>query len=138
MRQRAEMRVVDLAKDGQSRALTFPLGETRLDLWPGGLGVGPEVAPGRVAVSSFRSPLFGWDTLVVDVNEGRLVERLSRLWPAMGSFSNVSSVPAEAGPTSVHFFRDAEGRVIRLDFATGDQKVVAGPGAPRGERVSVR
>jgi hypothetical protein len=38
----------------------------------------------------------------------------------------------------VHFFRDAEGRVIRLDFATGEQKVVAGPGAPRGERVSVR
>jgi hypothetical protein len=28
--------------------------------------------------------------------------------------------------------------VVRIDFATGERKVVAGAGAPRGERISVR
>jgi hypothetical protein len=38
----------------------------------------------------------------------------------------------------VHFFRDVEGRVIRIDFASGERKVVAGPDAPRGERIRFR
>jgi hypothetical protein len=114
------------------------LGETLLDLWPWGLSLGPEVTPGRVAVSSFRSPYLPGDTVVVDVGEGRVVERLSGLRPAVGFFGNSSVVPADAGPTSVHFFRDVEGRVIRIDFSTGERKVVAGPGAPRGERISAR
>jgi len=114
------------------------LGETGLDLPPWGLSVGPEVAPGRVAVSSFRSPYLSEDTVVVDVGENGVVERLSGLRPAMGFFGSASAVPADAGPTSVHFFRDVEGRVIRIDFATGERKVVAGPGAARGERISVR
>jgi hypothetical protein len=114
------------------------LGETRLDLWSGGLVVGPELAPGRVAVSSFRSPYLPGDTCVVDAGESRVVERLSGLRPAVGFFWNVSAVPMDAGPTSVHFFRDIEGRVIRIDFATGERKTVAGPGAPAGERISVR
>jgi sugar lactone lactonase YvrE len=114
------------------------LGETRLDSWPGGLTVGPEVARGRVAVSSFRSPYLAEDTLVVDVAEGRVVERLPGLRPAMGFFWNVSAVPTDTGPTSVHYVRDVEGRVIRIDFATGERKIVAGPGAPRGERISAR
>ena len=88
-----------------------------------------------MAVSSFRSPYLAEDTLVVDVGDGRVVERLSGLRPAIGFFWNVSGVPADAGPTSVHFFRDVEGRVIRIDFATGERSVVAGPGAPRGERL---
>jgi hypothetical protein len=92
------------------------------------------VAPGRVAVSSFRAPYLSEDTLLVDVGEGRVVERLSGLRPALGFFWNVSAVPTDAGPTSVHFFRDVEGRVIRIDFASGERKVVAGPDAPRGER----
>jgi hypothetical protein len=58
------------------------LGEARLDLWPWGLSVGPEVTPGRVAVSSFRSPYLAEDTLVVDVGAGRVVERISGLRPA--------------------------------------------------------
>jgi hypothetical protein len=115
-----------------------PLGETRLDLWAGGLIVGPEVAPGRVAVSSFRAPFLPEDTLLVDVGEGRVVDRLSGLRPAMGFSGNAPAVPADARPTSVHFFRDASGHVIRLDFASGERSVVAGPDAPRGERISVR
>jgi hypothetical protein len=116
----------------------MPLGEMRLDLWPGGLSVGPEVAPGRIAVSSFRAPFLSEDTLLVDVGEGRVVERLSGLRPAIGFFWDVSSaVPAGAGVTSVHFFRDVEGRVLRLDFATGDRKIVAGPGAQVGERLRI-
>lgn len=114
------------------------LGEVRLDLGPGGLNVGPEVTPGRVAVSSFRAPFLPEDTLLVDVGEGRVADRLPGLVPATGFVWNVSAVFADAGPTSVHFFRDVEGRVIRIDFATGERKVVAGPGAARGERISVR
>jgi hypothetical protein len=113
------------------------LGEVPLELWPWGLNVGPEVVPGRVAASSFRSPYLAEDTLVVDVAEGRVVDRLAGLRPAIG-FWMVSAVPAEASATTAHVFRDVEGRVVRVDFATGERKVVAGPGAPRGERVSVR
>jgi hypothetical protein len=113
-------------------------GEMRVDLRPWGLSVGPEVAPGRVAVSSFRAPYLPEDTLLVDLGEGRVVERLSGLRPDAGFFWNVSAVSADAGPTSVHFFRDVEGRVIRIDFASGERTVVAGTGAPRGERISVR
>jgi hypothetical protein len=113
-----------------------PLGETRLDLSPWGLAVGPEVAPGRVAVSSFRAAFLPEDTLLLDVGEGRVVDRLSGLRPAVGFWNVSSAVPAGATVPRVHFFRDGEGRVIRVDFATGDRKVVAGPGAPRGERIS--
>ncbi len=130
-------------KDPKARLLVFDrdgakLGEVPLDLWPWGLTVGPEVAPGRLAVSSFRTPYLSEDTLVVDVGDGRVVERLAGLRPAIGFFWNVSAVPAEAGPTSMHFFRDIEGRVVRIDFATGERKVVAGPGAPAGGRIRVR
>jgi hypothetical protein len=129
-------------KDPKATLLVFDrdgakLGEVPLDLWPWGLSAGPEVTPGRIAVSSFRSPYLSEDTQVVDVGDGRVVERLSGLRPAIG-FWNVSAVPADAGPRTVHFFRDVEGRVIRVDFATGERKEVAGPGAPPGERVSVR
>jgi hypothetical protein len=130
------------AVDPKARLLVFDedgakLGELPLELWPWGLTVGPEVAPGRVAAASFRSPYLAEDTLVVDVAEGRVVERLAGLRPAIG-FWMVSAVPAGAGATTAHFFRDVEGRVVRVDFATGERKVLAGPGAPRGERISVR
>jgi len=44
-----------------------PLREMRLDLSTGGLNLGPEVAPGRVAVSSIRAWFLPEDTLLVDV-----------------------------------------------------------------------
>jgi len=129
-------------KDPKARLLVFDhdgakLGERPLELWPWGLTVGPEVSPGRVAVSSFRSPYLSEDTLVVDVGDGHVVERLAGLRPAIG-FWMVSAVPAEGAPTTVHFFRDAAGRVVRIDFGSGERKVVAGPGAPAGERLRVR
>ena len=65
------------------------LGEMPLELWPWGLSVGPEVVPGRVAASSFRSPYLAEDTLVVDVAEGRVVDRLAGLRPAIGFWDGV-------------------------------------------------
>jgi hypothetical protein len=114
------------------------LGETRLDLRRAGLALGPEVAAGRISVSCFRSAFLPEDTLVVDVGEGRIVERLPGLVPRFGFWDVSSAAPAGGGVTSVHFFRDVEGRVIRIDFATGERKVVAGAGAPAGERLSAR
>jgi hypothetical protein len=130
------------ANEPKARLLVFApdgvkLAELPLELWPGGLSVGPEVAPGRVAVSSFRSAYLSEDTLVVDMSDGRVVERLSGLRPAIGLWM-VSAVPADASATTVHFFRDAEGRVVRIDFATGERKVLAGPGAPAAERLRVQ
>ncbi|HXK09499.1 MAG TPA: hypothetical protein VMT70_07645 [Vicinamibacteria bacterium] len=115
-----------------------PSGTIPLDLSPWGLAVGPEVAGGRVVVSSFRNPGLPEDSLLVDLGAGRVVERISGLRPAIGFWDVSSAVPAGAAVTSAHVFRDAEGRVIRIDFATGERRIVAGPGAPRGERLALR
>jgi hypothetical protein len=114
------------------------LADVDLPLLPWGMGIGPEVAPGRVVVSCFRSPFLSDDSVVVDVAGAGVVETLPGLRPAIGFWGVSSAVPAGAGVTGVQFFRDADGRVLRVDFATGERKVVAGPGAPRGERISVR
>jgi len=115
-----------------------PLGEMRLDLSPGGLAIGPEVAPGRVAVSSFRAWFLPEDVLLVDLGERHVVERLSGLRPAMGFWNVSSAVPAGGAVSSVQYFRDVDGRVVRIDFASGERKVVAGTGAVVGERISAR
>jgi hypothetical protein len=136
----------NLAEPGAPRALVRvfdrdggPLSQMRLEVRPDALTLGPEVAPGRVAVSSFRAYFLPEDTLLVDVGDGRVVERLSGLRPPAIGFWNVpATAPAGAGATSVHFFRDVEGRVLRLDFATAERTVVTGPGAPRGERITAR
>jgi hypothetical protein len=115
---------------------------------PGSLGLGPEVAPGRVVVSSYRGWLLAEDALVVDVANGEVEERLAAgLRPASG-FQRASPAVSEAG-SSVHFFMADEGRgpvqpgrrlhrVVRIDFATGERKVVAGPGAARGQSINER
>jgi len=100
-----------------------------------GLSLGAEVAPGRILVSSFRSPFLPEDTLVVDVDAGRVVERLVGLRPAMGFWTASAAAPPGGGTSSVHFFRDVEDHVVRIDFATGERRIVAGPGAPKGERL---
>lgn len=104
-----------------------------LDRVPSGLAVGPEVAPGRVAVR-FGS-VVGPETVVVDLAEGSVVETLPGhplpdLWWLDGP---------PASSSTVHFFSSSkDGAVTRRDFATGEERVVAGPGAPAGERLDLR
>jgi hypothetical protein len=114
------------------------LGDIDLPRPPWGLSLGPEIAPGRILVSCFRSPVLSQDTLVVDVATGGIVDTLSGLRPAMGFWGAGAEIPAGAGLGTVHFFRDAEERVVRIDFATGERKVVAGMGAVVSERISAR
>jgi hypothetical protein len=97
-------------------------------------------------VSCYRGWLLSEDALVVDVASGEVKGKLlPGLRPTFG-FPGASSAALEAG-SSVHFFRVDEGRgrpgrrlerVVRIDFATGERKLVAGAGAPRGERISAR
>ena len=116
---------------------------------PGSLALGPEVANGSVVVSSYRGSLLSEDALVVDVGSGRVVDKLPPgLRPAFGLAPGAPSAALAVG-SSVHFFSVAEGRgvahperllnrLVRIDFATGERKVVAGAGAARGERLSAR
>ena len=114
---------------------------------PGSLGIGPEVAPGRVVLGSHRDWLLLENALVVDVASSGVVDKLPGLRPAFG-FPRASCAVPGAG-SSVHFFMADEGRgavhpgrrlhrVVRIDFATGERKVVAGPGAVVGDRISAR
>ena len=107
---------------------------------PGSLGLGPEVAPGRVVVSSYRGLLLSEDALVVDVASGEVVDKLSLGSGPRSAFPWAPRHAALGAGSSVHFFSDDDGRgvahpgrllnrVVRIDFATGERKVVAGPGA---------
>ena len=133
------------------RLSVFDRGGTKLAdfelplLRPGSLRLGPEVAPGRVMVSSYRGWLLSEDALTVDVASGGVVDKLL---PGLRPVPGASSAAPGAG-SSVHFFNVDEerggadpgrhlNRVVRIDFATGERKVVAGAGAPRGERLSAR
>jgi hypothetical protein len=105
--------------------------------------IGPEVAPGHVAVTSFHGAFTSEDAVVVDVASGAVIDTLSGLRPAFDF-----PVGSAAAPSSVHFFRAAEGRVadhpegvsrlIRIDFKTGERSVVAGFGAQKSERITAR
>jgi hypothetical protein len=126
---RARLRVFD-SNGAPAAAADLDLPVTALPLQ-----LGPEVAPGRVAVA-VGTPYFGRaETLVVDLGTLQVVERLEGLLPAPSSMGLFSS-PVRR-PTSVHVFL-GRGQLVRIDFATGERKVVAGPGAPEGERITVR
>jgi hypothetical protein len=75
------------------------------------------------------------ETLVVDLATLQVVERLEGLQPAPSAMGNASSPIRPAG--SVHFFL-GRGQLVRIDFSTGERTVVAGPGAPEGERITAR
>lgn len=114
------------------------LRESAVDVLPAGLALGPELEPGRLVIAGTRVP---WpltdsagDSLVFDANEGRVVRQLAGLRPAVGFFT-AAAVPADAPLSTVQFFRDAQRRVLRVDTATGERHTVAGPGAPKGERL---
>ena len=113
-----------------------PVGDIDLPHPLFGVSLGPEIAPGRILVPCFRGPVLC--TLVVDVASRAVVDTLSDLLPALGFWGAGSEIPAGGRLGTVHFFREAEKRVVRIDFSTGERKVVAGPGAPEVERLSVR
>ena len=131
------------ARAGSSSTLTvfdatgIRLGAVDVPIDSAGLSLGPEVAPGRILVSAFRSAFLREDTLVVDLADGRVVERLEGLRPAMGFWTAPAEPAPGSGPHSVQFFRDTENRLVRIDFATGERRIVAGPGAPEGERLNL-
>ena len=114
------------------------LADFELPLGPCVLGTGPEVAPGRVVVSCFRSPFPSDASRVVDLASGGVVDTLPGLQPAVDFWGVPPTISTGAGPGAVHFFRDARHHVVRIDFATGERRVLTGPGAPRGERISAR
>ena len=132
-----DARIVLRSFDGDGRLLR----EAAIEAIPQGLSGGREVAPGRVALG-VGPPFAAGETLIVDVEDGRIVDRLSGLRPARVNPRSwrlqAEEVSAAGCVRSVHYFADGEGRLLRIDFATGERKIVAGPGAPPGERISVR
>jgi hypothetical protein len=131
--------VVADGSQGQARLRVFDpsgaaLAETSFDLPNAGqpLHVGPEVAPGRIAVASGIPFLTGGETLVVDLATLAVVERLTGLAPLRPSLGHASFPVRAEG--SVHLFV-GQGQLVRIDFRTGERKVLAGPGAPHGERL---
>jgi hypothetical protein len=108
-----------------------------LDLGPAGsLTSLPEIAPGRVAVGV--GPSQPGQTVVVDIDTGRVVERIEGLRPAGGSRDGESAAPGASRPDAVSLFRGPDGQLVHLDFATGARQVLAGPGAPHGGRLNIR
>jgi hypothetical protein len=106
-----------------------------IDLGPARTVVlGGEIAPGRVAVA--LSPFKNSDRwsrssgrlVFVDMASGTIVPSTNGLVPA-GRFSwwfSPALPPAEAGLASSTLFLDANGRLVRLDPATGAQTVLLG------------
>jgi hypothetical protein len=109
-----------------------PLGDTTVDRVPMGLAVGPEVAPGRVAVS------FGsWHqrtTLIVDIDVQRVLETLP---PGQRPLSGYRRLEVEDKTRSTQLFEE-DGSVVWRDLVTGERRVVVGPGTQPGERINVR
>ncbi len=72
------------------------------------------------------------ETLVVDVDQGRVVETL----PALHELGTpwMSSPGTAPGRTRRFFVQDAA--IVRRDFTTGEERLVAGEGASPGERLS--
>ena len=103
-----------------------------------GLPWASEVPGGRIAV---RVGLVSSavETLVIDPGEGRVLERLVGLQPAFDGYWRGSEPDvAGRGVPPARFFWGEQGRLVRVDFATGERKVVLGPGAPEAERISGR
>ena len=103
-------------RDGQS------LTEMPLDLAPPGVRVGPEVAPGRVLVSSFRSLLLA-DGRCRGRGGGPRGRAARRPAPRDGGVRRASCErgPARSRERAVPPGR--AGRVVRLDFASGAGRV---------------
>lgn len=116
---------------------------------PGRISIGPEAAPGRILVWSDRGFRPSGRAVLADIASGEIVETLAAgLAPARG-FQLGAPPAAPEGPSRVQFFTAdthafsparirGPSQLVRIDFATGERKVVVGPGAPSGERISAR
>lgn len=102
---------------------------------PAGLGVGPEVAPGRVAIR-FNQALIGPEAIVVDLAEERIVETLPGQRPVGGFFWLETPKQGSRGePSTAHFLVGPDSSVVRRDFAIGEEEVATGPQTPGLERL---
>jgi hypothetical protein len=91
-----------------------------------------EVAPGLVAFG--LGPRYApRESVVVDVDAGRVVNDLQGLRPADTWPPDAQGPPARTDGTAL--FTGLSGEVVSVDLATGKRTVVAGPGAPKGERI---
>ncbi len=116
-----------------SKRVTLDVG-----LRPTTLSLGPEVRPGQIVIATGTPLTFvPSDSVLVEVAEGRVVERLEGLRPAPTHlFARDIQARAPAGPAfPPSHFVNGSGQVIQIDFATGQRRVIAGPGAPKGERL---
>jgi hypothetical protein len=99
----------------------------------GGLHLGPDAGPGRV-VLVFGVPYYGQKSRILDLASGSVVQELEGLAPAPHRWWTSDIFEAERPAPGL--FVDTSGRLLRLDFATGQRTVIAGPGAPRGQRIA--
>lgn len=146
----ADGRIVALSREGRRHVLrTFdPDGSLakRVDLdlafRSAAVDLGPEVRPGQLVIATGTLFMQG-DSLIVAVPEGRIVERLEGLRPAptRAFAGDVRARPASRATFAPSYFVSGwalgggPGQLVRIDFTTGERRVVAGPGAPTGERL---
>ena len=114
-----------------------PLGSFSLPQSVHGLADVFELPSGRVALA-FGAIYRTAEVVVIDAADGRVVSVLTDLRPNTWFGLPADEPGAVKGVPPARFFWGSEGRLVRVDFATGEQKTVLGPGAPRGERLSVR
>lgn len=114
-----------------------PLGSFSLAQSVHGLADVFELPSGRIALA-FGAIYGTAEVVVIDAADGRVVSVLTDLRPNTWFGLPADEPGAVKGVPPARFFWSSEGRLVRVDFATGEQKTVLGPGAPRGERLSVR
>jgi hypothetical protein len=131
-RQGNEYELLTLSNDG-APARRVALGP---GFGPSGVGLGPEVRSGQVVVATY-TPFVSSESLVVDVQDGRIVERLPglRLVPTRFYAGDVQARSAQRPAFPPSYFVSGSGQVVRIDFTTGERRIVTGPGAPRGDRL---
>lgn len=76
----------------------------------------------------------GGTAFLIDTEETRYVPLgLDPLWG--GHLLGIAFADDGSPGTTTHFLVDHDGTVVRRDFATGEERVVAGPGTTPGERL---